>query len=109
MRLTQRAGLGWLWTEIGHLPLPQRIALLLIIRDNAGEPGLPLFPAVGVANLVQIAARLAMPAEDLAQMWNGLPLSDQIIGAYLKLDSQRVINLRKSARERLNRKMRILN
>jgi hypothetical protein len=106
MRLTQRAGLGELWTEIGQLPLPQRVSLLLSIRDETGGPGLALFPAVGVANLSQIAAQLAMPAEKLALIWSGLPLGDRIIGEYLNLDSQRVINLRKSARERLNRKIK---
>jgi hypothetical protein len=106
-RLAQRAGLGELWSEIGQLPLPQRVSLLLSIRDGNGGSGLALFPAVGIANLNQIAARLSMPLGDLAQVWNGLPFSDRIIGEYLNLDSQRVINLRKSARERLNRKMRM--
>ena len=47
---------------------------------------------------------LEMPPGELVRIWNDLPLEDQRIGQRLGLDRQRVINLRKSARERLNRK-----
>lgn len=103
-RLTQRDWIRELWREIGQLPLPQRISLLLSMRDDDGNSGLILFPMVGVASLRQIAMGLAMPAEDLARMWSFLPLNDQRIGEHLRLDRQRVINLRKSARERLSRR-----
>jgi hypothetical protein len=103
-KLTQRAWIRELWGEIGQLPLAQRISLLLSMRDDDGNSGLILFPMVGVASLRQIAMGLAMPAEDLAGMWGCLPLNDQRIGEHLRLDRQRVINLRKSARERLSRR-----
>ena len=103
-RLTQRDWIRELWREIVQLPLPQRISLLLSMRDDDGNSGLILFPMVGVASLRQIAMGLAMPAEDLARMWGCLPLNDQRIGEHLRLDRQRVINLRKSARERLSRR-----
>jgi hypothetical protein len=103
-RLTQRDWIRELWGEIGLLPLPQRISLLLSMRDDDGNSGLILFPMVGVASLRQIAMGLAMPAEDLARLWACLPLNDQRIGEHLRLDRQRVINLRKSARERLSRR-----
>ena len=48
---------------------------------------------------------LEMPAGELVRIWNDLPLEDQRIGQRLGLDRQRVINLRKSARERLNRRI----
>jgi hypothetical protein len=103
-RLAQRAWIRELWGEIGLLPLPQRISLLLSMRDDAGNSGLTLFRIVGGASLRQIATGLAMPVEDLARMWGCLPLNDQRIGEHLRLDRQRVINLRKSARERLSRR-----
>jgi hypothetical protein len=105
-RLMQREWIRELWMEIDHLPLPQRISLLLSMRDEGGGSVLILFPTLGVASLRQIASRLAMPAEDLARLWSCLPLNDQSIGEHLRLDRQRVINLRKSARERLGRKAR---
>jgi hypothetical protein len=40
----------------------------------------------------------------LDRRYYDLPLEDQRIGQRLGLDRQRVINLRKSARERLNRR-----
>jgi hypothetical protein len=103
-RLTHRDWIRKLWREIGQLPLPQRISLLLSMRDDDGNSGLILFPMVGIASLRQIAACMEMPARDLAGLWNCLPLDDQRIGAHLCLDRQRVINLRKSARERLGRR-----
>ena len=103
-RLIQREWIIELWAEIDRLPLPQRISLLLSMRDDDGGSGLILFPMLGVASLRQIAVRLAMPAEDLARLWGCLPLNDQRIGEHLRLDRQRVINLRKSARERLVRR-----
>jgi hypothetical protein len=106
-RLIQREWIRELWSEIDGLPLAQRISLLLSMRDDEGGSGLILFPMLGVASLRQIAVRLAMPAEDLARLWGCLPLNDQRIGEHLRLDRQRVINLRKSARERLGRRARL--
>ncbi len=103
-RLIQREWIRELWSEIDRLPLPQRTSLLLSMRDDDGGSGLILFPMLGVASLRQIAVRLAMPAEDLARLWGCLPLNDQRIGEHLRVDRQRVINLRKSARERLERR-----
>jgi hypothetical protein len=77
------------------------------MRDDDGGSVLIFFPMLGVASLRQIAGRLAMPAEDLARIWGCLPLNDQRIGEHLRLDRQRVINLRKSARERLGRRARV--
>ena len=70
------------------------------MRDDTGESGLILFPMLGIASLRQIAARLAMPAEDLARLWGCLPLNDLRIGEHLSLDRQRVINLRRFCAER---------
>jgi hypothetical protein len=103
-RLVQRGWLGNLWNEIAELPLAQRIALLLSMRDDQGGSALVLLPITGVASLRQIAAMLEMSAGELVRIWNDLPLEDQRIGQWLTLDRQRVINLRKSARERLNRR-----
>jgi hypothetical protein len=105
-RLTRRDWIRELWGEIGQLPLPQRISLLLSMRDDDGNSGLILFPMVGIASLRQIAATMDMPARDLAGIWSCLPLDDHRIGAHLRIDRQRVINLRKSARERLVRRTR---
>jgi len=46
-----------------------------------------------------------MPVERLASLWNKLPLQDADIALLLGITRQQVINLRKSARERLARRV----
>jgi len=94
-----------LWNEVRELPPRQRAALLLNLREPSGASVLDLWPATGVASLSDIAAALEMSAEGLAALWNDLPLQDTAIGERLGLTRQQVINLRKSARERLARRM----
>jgi hypothetical protein len=102
-KLAQRGWLKRLWSEIGGLPPAQRISLLLNLRDERGEAALTLLPVTGVANLPQIASAVEMSVEELTHLWNGLPLDDLRIAARLGLNRQRVIDLRRSARERLNK------
>jgi hypothetical protein len=102
-KLTQRAWLKRVWSEIAGLPRTQRISLLLNLRDERGEAALTLLPATGVASLAQIAAAVEMSVEELTRLWKGLPLDDLKIAAHLGLKRQRVIDLRRSARQRLNR------
>lgn len=102
-KLTQRAWLKRVWSEIGSLPRAQRISLLLNLRDERGEAALTLLPGTGVASLAQIAAAVEMSVEELTRVWKGLPLDDLRIAARLGLNRQRVIDLRRSARQRLHK------
>lgn len=95
-RLTRR-----LWDEVALLPLRQRVALLLSLRDARGASLLWVFPLTGTATIRQIAAVLEMPDMDLAELWNRLPLDDLAIAARLACARQQVINLRGAARKRL--------
>ena len=95
-----------LWSEICGLPPNQRTALLLNLRDGEGRDAITSFPATGTANIPQIAEALGMSGQELAHLWNDLPLDDERIAERLKLSRQQVINLRKSARERLAYRMR---
>jgi DNA-directed RNA polymerase specialized sigma24 family protein len=105
-QVEKRIFLQRLWEEVQQLPLNQRAALLLNLRDHEGEGCLALFPALGIATLRQIAEALEMRAENLAEMWNGLPLEDAKIAELLQVTRQQVINARKSARERLTRRLK---
>ena len=96
------------WAEICQLPARQRAALLLNLRDSRGRSALLLIPIAGIASIKQIAESLNMPAEQLAVLWNRLPLDDATIAGHLGVTRQQVINLRKSARERLARRMKSL-
>jgi hypothetical protein len=91
-----------LWSQIRELPVAQRVALLLNLRAVGGQAAVALLPLTGVAGMRQIADALEMPAEELAAMWNSLPLDAPAIAERLGVTRQRVVNLRKSAVERLS-------
>jgi DNA-directed RNA polymerase specialized sigma24 family protein len=95
--LQQRRRAEHVWREIRELPVRQRQALLLNLRDDA----IALFLVTGTASLRAIAECIDMSAEGLASLWNELPLSDNAIAVRLGSTRQQVINLRMAARKRL--------
>jgi hypothetical protein len=95
-----------LWDEICSLPLRQRIALLFNLRDSRGRSAIGLFPLLNVASMERIADALEMPAQELAGLWNRLPMEDAMVAKHLGITRQQVINLRKSARQRLANRTR---
>jgi hypothetical protein len=102
----RRVYLERLWNEIADLPTRQRAAVLLNLKDTNGRGVIDLWLVVGVATVEKIARVLEMTPEAFAAIWNDLPLDDNRIAKILGLTRQQVINLRKSARERLARKMK---
>jgi DNA-directed RNA polymerase specialized sigma24 family protein len=104
----RRLFLKWLWEEIVQLPVRQRAALLLNLRDEQGGGVAALLPGAGVATLRQIAAALELPDEEFARLWPRLPLDDASIAGLLGCARQQVINLRKCARERLARRIKAI-
>jgi hypothetical protein len=90
------------WQEVQLLPLRQRQALLLNLKDDA----LSLFVLTGTASLRAIAASLEMTAEALAALWDDLPLPDNDVAVRLGCTRQQVINLRMAARKRLLNRLR---
>lgn len=104
--IDQTVYLAQLWSQIQQLPLRQRKALLLNLRDNADSNVISLFLHTGVAGIREIASTLEIAAHDFAAMWLELPMEDAKIAGLLNLTRQQVINLRKSARERLARRMK---
>jgi RNA polymerase sigma factor (sigma-70 family) len=104
--LERRQWLEGLWREILDLPPKQRAALLLNLRDESKSCATTVFVATGVAGLSQLAAALEMPVADFAELWRAMPLEDLQIAERLGITRQQVINLRKSAKERLARRLR---
>lgn len=104
-RLVWRGTLAAAWREIVELPLSQRIALLLGLRGEGGEALLKMLPVTRVASIRAIAAALSIDPRELASLWPDLPLDDLTIAGRLGLTRQQVINLRKSARDRLRRRL----
>jgi len=105
-RAEARDYLRRLWTEIAALPPSQRVALLLNLRDDRGHGVIALLAFTETATRDDLAAVLGMSRDDLAALWDDLPIDDARIAVRLGLTRQQVINLRKSARLRLARRMR---
>jgi hypothetical protein len=104
--------LTWLWNEVRQLPLLQRIALLLNLGAGNGSNGEATLCAIAdlrIATFGALAAILEMTEAELANIWNRVPLPDNEIAARLQLDRQQVINLRASARQRLVRRMTVID
>jgi hypothetical protein len=95
-----------LWWQIRELPPMQRKALLLNLRYGGELDALPVLLLSGIAGLADIASVLEMSERELAAIWNELPWDDHRIAALLDVTRQQVVNLRKSARARLQRRMR---
>lgn len=104
--VSNRLYLQRLWEEICQLPVKQRTALLLNLRDAQGNSVVPLLPTVGIASIGHIAEALELKPQQFAAIWYDLPLEDSRIAELLGLTRQQIINLRKSARERLARRMK---
>lgn len=104
--LEQREALIKVWREIVELPPRQRAALLLNLRDPDGGAVLQMLPGTGAVDAASIAAALEISPQELDRLWTNLPLDDLSIAHQLGLTRQQVINLRKSARARLARRLR---
>jgi hypothetical protein len=104
-RFEMREYLRALWREIRELRPMQRKALLLNLRSGETTDVISLLVLTGVASYDELAEALDMTANDLAALWNDLPLDDLRIADLLHVTRQQVINLRKSARDRLARRM----
>lgn len=103
--LESRQYLEVLWREIRALPIRQQSALLLNLREPESGNAVTLWLTLGIATIPEIAEAVQMSAEELAAAWEELPFDDNRIADHLGATRQQVINLRKSARERLTRRM----
>ncbi len=103
-RVEARSYLRWLWTEVEALPVRQRIALLLSLRDENGGGVLPLLVLTGVATFAALCAALEIGPVELRAIWPTLPADDATLAVRLGATRQQVINLRKAARHRLMRR-----
>jgi DNA-directed RNA polymerase specialized sigma24 family protein len=106
--LVHRSALVEVWREIALLPPRQRIALLLGLRDETGSPIASLLILLRIATFDDLAVAVELTSGQLAAIWDQLPLPDSAIAERLDLSRQQVINLRKSARERLARRLAVL-
>jgi RNA polymerase sigma factor (sigma-70 family) len=106
--IEQRQLLQRLWREICLLPRRHRAALLLNLKNPGGINVIMLLPLTGVATFEQVAQALEIPPAEFEQLLAQLPLDDMRIADYLGASRQQVINLRRTARDRLLRCMKLL-
>ena len=106
--LVYRSALLEVWREVDLLPPRQRMALLLGLRDEHGSAIASLLIVLRITTFSELAAAVELSPEELTAMWDQLPLPDMVIAERLGLTRQQVINLRKSARERLGRRLPFL-
>lgn len=92
-----------LWPEVRALPLKQRWALLLHFEKDE----IMAFVQQGCCSLRQIAEVLETSPEEFAEWFGLLPLPDTALAARLGITQRQVINLRKCARERLSRRLKV--
>ena len=109
LALEQRLFFEQVWREVCQLPVLQRAALLLNLRDSKEGGVISFLPFLGVASKEELARLLEMPYEDFENLWSELPLDDFRIAQMFGISRQQVINLRKTARERLARRTRRLD
>jgi hypothetical protein len=105
VRFETRELLRVLWREIQLLPPLQRKALLLNLRERDTVNVVSLFVLTGIALPGEIAGAMGMTMKELEAIWMDLPFDDLRIAAMMGLTRQQVINLRKSARARLGRRV----
>ena len=108
LALEQRLFFEQVWLEVCQLPVLQRAALLLNLRDSRDGGVISFLPFLGVASKEELAQLLEIPYEHFQKLWSELPLDDLRIAKMFGITRQQVINLRKTARERLARRMRKL-
>lgn len=94
-----------LWSEIRELPPMQRKALLLNLRYGGESNIISLLVLSRIARFDEIAEVLEMSRTELAALWRELPIEDAALAQRFGITRQQVINLRKSARARLSRRL----
>jgi hypothetical protein len=102
----QRFTLQLIWKEIRELPIQQRRALLLNLRDERGNCMTSELTRAGVASIAQIAGVLQISLDEFWSLWAELPLEDARIAEMFGFTREQVTNHRKAARARLGRRMK---
>ena len=107
-QLEQRDFLAHVWREVRALPIRQRVALLLNLRDDGQQDALTLITTAGVATHDELSACIGLSPVELTALLPDLPQDDLAIASRLGVTRRQVINLRKCARERLARRLGLL-
>jgi len=94
-----------MFAEIQKLSLEQRKSLLLNMTDCYGY-GIEWFLFTKIASEEHLANLLQISVPDFRRLLADLPMKDEEIARQLGISPQRVMNMRRAVRERLNRRRR---
>lgn len=94
-----------LWQAIQELPPRQRYVTLGTLQDDDGHELLTAFFDSGIAHIPDLARALQVSADEVYELMPRLPLADNKLAESLQLSRQQVYNLRKSARDFLQRRL----
>ncbi len=94
------------WLEVRELPIHQAAAWLLKVSDQNDQSTLKWLPVFQIATVREIAQATGLSPESLANLWMDLPLPDRRIAELFGVTPRQVINWRKSANERLYRRLK---
>ena len=108
--------LRFLWEEIKELPRFQRLALVYNLREDDGKEVNCVWFESGIATLAELAEVFEIADAEMAELLVKLPFSDRQIAAVLGIEDEakvnkiikcetKIGNLRKVAREYLQRRM----
>lgn len=92
-----------LWNSIQDLPMLQRAALILNLRDPLGRGVIALLLETKIATRSQIAQAVGMSLDELLTRWDDLPMDDRSIAHRYGVTPVQVVSLRRAARTRLLR------
>lgn len=102
-----------LWRETKALKTRHRKSLLLNMKEAVGVEAISLWFVLGIANEAEMAAALEVSLEKFEELFKRLPLTSAEIADELGISATKTMtkaeivdNLRKSARDRLRRKIK---
>lgn len=96
--IEKRVDLQSLWKKVRALPRNHRLALLYNLRDKNGVNLLPLLSLCDIASPSELAEALEVPASELDDLLDQLPMPDDKVAAALGLTPRNIANLRMAAR-----------
>lgn len=89
------------WENAPQLPVLERQALLLSLKDQHRTHFLKILEEKGLTTFDEIERTLALPPGKLEEIWNDLPLGNEQLGRLLGVSLGQVSKLRERARGRL--------
>jgi hypothetical protein len=97
--------LACLWRTMRTVLTQRQSAVILLDTKTQGK-FLALFQLLGVATPQDLTALMGITVSRLSDLWDELPLGDEQIAGILQMSAPQVVQLRRAARQKLERHMK---